>query len=396
MGLLTKQFIERSNEIKELAREKAYRDGDGLYLLARPNGSHSWVFRYSCNGIRDKITIGKYKDISITEARYKVFKYNHLLTKSKNPKIEKSKQQLQDDSLFCNVADKYFQTKHLTSSNPWKSDTYNQNFRLLNTFILPKLKHRNIQDIEPWEIANILEDHTPHNQRKMKSLLSSIFTLAIGKGYIKYNIVRDITTDRVCTKGFSFIDPIDDEESFRQLVKDINNYHGSEIIKNALKLAILLGLRPGNLIKLRWSQVDFNNRYIVIEAGEMKKARLFRQPLSNEASAILLEIKESSGNSEYVFRNRGKHINKDSLSKALRSMGYQNKQCTHGFRKSLRTYISNIRSNYNWCDDSIRMILSHKKNNVIDDIYDKNDFLTERAQMLQIWANYIDNQRDIF
>ncbi|WP_150466976.1 Arm DNA-binding domain-containing protein [Francisella sp. SYW-9] len=79
MGILTKQLIERSKEIKELEKDKAYRDGDGLYLLARPGGNHSWFYRFTYNGTRDKITLGKYKDISIAEARDKVSEYNKLL-----------------------------------------------------------------------------------------------------------------------------------------------------------------------------------------------------------------------------------------------------------------------------------------------------------------------------
>lgn len=66
------------------------------------------------------------------------------------------------------------------------------------------------------------------------------------------------------------------------------------------------------------------------------------------------------------------------------------KQHTHGFRKSVRTYISSTRSKCNWCSDSIRMILSHSKENAIDNIYDKNDFIIECSQMLQLWANYVD------
>ena len=59
MGILTKQFIEK--EIKELRKDKAYRDSDGLYLLARPKGNHSWYYRFTYNSTRDKITLGQYK-----------------------------------------------------------------------------------------------------------------------------------------------------------------------------------------------------------------------------------------------------------------------------------------------------------------------------------------------
>jgi len=92
-----------------------------------------------------------------------------------------------------------------------------------------------------------------------------------------------------------------------------------------------------------------------------------------------MDIKEYNGGYQNVFHStasKDKHISIASLSKALKvTLGYDGidepKQVTHGFRKSIRTYISNIRSKHNWSDDSIRMILSHSKGNAIDNIYDK-------------------------
>lgn len=40
------------------------------------------------------------------------------------------------------------------------------------------------------------------------------------------------------------------------------------------------------------------------------------------------------------------------------------------------------------------MILSHTKENKIDQIYDKNDYLLERSQMLQLWADYVDEVKE--
>ena len=146
-----------------------------------------------------------------------------------------------------------------------------------------------------------------------------------------------------------------------------------------------------------WFLLTIN--FVFIAADNMKMSRYFRQPLSKQAYKILMDIKEYNGGFEYVFHSttsKVKHISIASLSKALKvTLGYNGidkpKHVTHGFRKSVRNYISSIRSKYNWCSDSIRMILSHSKENTIDNIYDKNDFLLERSQMLQLWADYVDD-----
>ena len=100
-----------------------------------------------------------------------------------------------------------------------------------------------------------------------------------------------------------------------------------------------------------------------------------------------MKMKEYNGGFDNVFHStsKKKHITIESLSKALReTLGYdigidKPKQHTHSFRKSVRTYISTIQSDYNWSSDSIRIILSHLKENTIDNIYDKNNFLSERS-----------------
>ena len=189
------------------------------------------------------------------------------------------------------------------------------------------------------------------------------------------------------------------------MLNDIDTYKGQYNTAMALKLAVLVGFRPKNIVEMRWEDIKTIEQdgqtinFIFIAADNMKMSRDFRQPLSKQAYKILMDLKEYNGGYKNVFHSntsKDKHISIASLSKALKvTLGYDGidkpKQVTHGFRKSVRTYLSTIRSKYNWSDDSIRMILSHSKENAIDNIYDKNDFLLERSQMLQLWADYVDD-----
>jgi hypothetical protein len=54
-------------------REKPYKlaDGDGLYLLIRPNGNKFWRFRYRFAGIEKMLAIGPFPSVSISDARRK-------------------------------------------------------------------------------------------------------------------------------------------------------------------------------------------------------------------------------------------------------------------------------------------------------------------------------------
>ena len=150
-------------------------------------------------------------DISIAEAREKVSEYNKLLASCKNPKIEKEKQKLQDDNLFSNITGRYLDVKEPGGTDLWKLRILISRIKgYLIKYIPPRLKYHKIDEIESWEIVSIFDKETPNTQKKIKTLLSGIFSLAVGRGYTKYNIVRDIAT-KVNTQGFKFIDPIDDQ-----------------------------------------------------------------------------------------------------------------------------------------------------------------------------------------
>lgn len=166
----------------------------------------------------------------------------------------------------------------------------------------------------------------------------------------------------------------------------------------------MIGFRPQNIVSLKWQQISEINEdnktihIITVDEEDMKMKRKFKQPLSKQAYNLLMEVKNVNGGYNYVFpsNTKSKHISKDSLSKALReNLGYNGedkpKQTTHGFRKSVRTYISSQQRKYKWDKDAIRMILSHLKGDSIDNIYDKYEYIPERQEMLQLWADYVDH-----
>ena len=388
--------------LKATGKDYRLNDGNGLYIKVSKAGSKSWQFRYKGKWLG----IGSYPAISLKQARDEAFKYSQMLANGKDPKLEKEKAEYINEGVFKEVAKNALESKHPSKPNGWKSNgMYKRNVSICDRFILPSLRTYNIREIVPRQLAKIVEKETPANQKKIKTILNLIWSYAIGKGIADFNIVRDIQIDTAKTDGFEFVDPIEDKYNFSQLLNDIDNYKGQYNTKMALKLAVLIGFRPSNIATLKWENIKetkLKNKviyYISVSADNMKMGRDFRQPLSKQAIEIIEQMRAYNGGCEYVFystSSKDRHITIESLSKALReTLGYNGtdkpKQHTHGFRKSARTYISSIRRKHNWSDDSIRMILSHSKENAIDNIYDKNDFLAERSQMLQLWADYVDD-----
>lgn len=397
--------VSKLQSLKATGKDYRLSDGNGLYIKINKEGSKSWQFRYKGTWLG----IGGYPSVSLKQAREEAFRYKQMLASDKDPKIEKEKAKHHNNKLFSIIADKAFDMKRPDKPNGWKSEkNFKANYSVYTRLILPKFKTTNIDAIEPFQVAKILEKQTPSNQRKLKIIFNMIFSYAIGKGITKYNVVYGLQLDKETNKGFDFINPVEDKHNFSQLLNDIESYKGQYTTRMALKFATLVGFRPSNIVELRWEDIQetvIDGKVIpfaFISSENMKMSRDFRQPLSEQAYNLLQEIKQFNGSYDYVFHSTNtkcKHITIDSLSKALKNtLGYDGvnkpKQVTHGFRKSVRTYLSSISSKYKWSNDSVRMILSHTKENKIDQIYDKNDYLLERSQMLQLWADYIDHIKE--
>src|SRR3546814_3724185 len=118
-------------------------------------------------------------------------------------------------------------------------------------------------------------------------------------------------------------------------------------------------------------------------------------PLPDQAIAVLKEMRPRAGQSPYVFpspaRQKTPHLHRYSLSKALRTMGFQGKHATHGFRGTLRTM---ARERLNVDIDVLEAQLAHAKKGDVQKAYDRATFDDDRRKVMQAWANYLDSLRD--
>ena len=118
-------------------------------------------------------------------------------------------------------------------------------------------------------------------------------------------------------------------------------------------------------------------------------------PLSNQAKAILQEMHPFSGHLEYVFpggRDPKKPMSEAAVNTALRRLGIDTKTefTGHGFRAAART-ILHERLGYD--PDWIEAQLAHKTPGSLGEAYNRTRFISQRKQMMQDWADYLDKMR---
>ena len=176
-------------------------------------------------------------------------------------------------------------------------------------------------------------------------------------------------------------------------MRAIDGYKGQIVTRCALKFAPLVFVRPGELRKAEWSEVDLDNAEWRIPAEKMKMDRPHIVPLSRQAAELLSEIKPLTGSGRYVFpsvRSRQRPMSENTLNNALGNMGYSGDEMTaHGFRSMASTRLNEM----GWNRDAIERQLAHVEGNAVRAAYNYAEHLDERRHMLQAWADYLDGLR---
>ncbi|WNB73945.1 tyrosine-type recombinase/integrase [Methylomonas koyamae] len=176
------------------------------------------------------------------------------------------------------------------------------------------------------------------------------------------------------------------------MLRDIDAYEGSFVIRTALQLQPLIFARPANLAAAEWDEFDLDAAEWRIAADKMKMKDAHIVPLSRQAVSLLREIHPMTGETRYVFYSvQGKsggdpHISRETIGAAIRRMGYKGQHTAHGFR----TTASTLLHEQGFHSDMIERQLSHAERNKVKAAYNRAQHLPERRKMMQAWADYLD------
>jgi integrase len=187
-------------------------------------------------------------------------------------------------------------------------------------------------------------------------------------------------------------------------LRELDNYRGSKKVKLAMELLWLTMVRPGEVRQARWPEFDRKEAMWRIPAERMKMGRPHLVPLSRQALRVLDELEKITGNCEFLFpseRNTAKPISDVTLLKVLIILGYDGKDekkpkyVPHGTRGTASTILNETRINgvRKFDADIIERQLAHVEANSTRASYNHAEYLEQRAEMLQWWADYLDDAR---
>lgn len=382
---------------KSTPETKPYKlfDGGGLYLHITPKGGKLWRLRYRYNNKEKLLALGSYPLISLSEARKKAFEAKEQLEQNVDPLASrqeaKRKAVLEAVSTFKAVALEWYELH----AHEWsKKHAENVLLRLENN-IFPHFGNRPISTLEAPDLLlalkKIEQRDALYTVGRVRQICGQIFRYGIQTGKCKHNpaphLYGAFKTRK--TKHFDAIEPHELPELLKAIADDTKLYPRTI---RAIRLSLLTFVRPNELRKAVWSEINFERNEWRIPAVRMKSRKDHIVPLSTQAVAILKEQQQETGhyNTPYIFPGffqPRKHMSDNTVRVALHNLGFRNRMTPHGFRALART---TIREELEYEPDVIEAQLAHKPSGPLGAAYDRSKFIKQRVRMMQDWADYLD------
>lgn len=375
-------------------RDKAYKlfDSGGLYLEVSPKGGKWWRLKYRFAGKEKRLSLGVYPEVSLKEARLKRDEARSQIREgidpSENRKAVKAARAESAANSFEVVAREWLAQRAAI----W-SETHRKN--ILGRFerdVFPWLGKRGVAEITAPEllatIRRIESRGALETAHRALANCGQVFRYAIATGRAERDPSADLKGALPPTKG-GHLAAVTDPKQVGALLRALDGYEGTLVVRCALRLAPLVFVRPGELRKAEWADIDLEAaewRYIV-----SKTQTPHIVPLSSQALEILRELHPVTGRGRYVFpsaRSCSRPMSNNAILAAMRRLGIAKDEMSgHGFRAMARTILDEV---LGVRPDYIEHQLAHAVRDPNGRAYNRTAHLPERRKMMQQWADYLD------
>lgn len=375
-------------------REKAYKlaDGAGLYLEVVPSGSRYWRIKYRFNGKEKRMAFGVYPAVSLAQARALRDEAKKKLAEGIDPSFAKKEEKLVRDVQLNNTFQAVALEWHGTKVSRWSEGYASDIIEAFNKDIFPYIGQQPVNEIKPLVLLNVLRRMesrgATEKAKKVRQRCSEVFRYAIVTGRADYNPAADLTSAMSGHESKHY--PFLTVEELPDFFKALAGYTGSPLVVLAARLLILTGVRTGELRGAFWSEFDLEKAVWEIPAERMKMKRPHLVPLSTQALEIVQQLKVMSGQYPLVFPGRNdprKTMSEASINQVFKRIGYTGKVTGHGFRHTMSTILHEEGFNTAWIETQ----LAHVDKNAIRGTYNHALYLEGRREMMQWYADYIDN-----
>lgn len=271
-----------------------YRDEkeDGLVIDVKPSGNKSFYLYKKIDGKPERIFIGKYPDIAISQARKKVAILKGEIASGKNPQEEK--RQIKAEITLGDFFNEYMERYSKLQKKSWQYDEREVNRFLSHWF------RRKLSSIKKVEVKKLHDDIGRNNgiyqANRILERIRGIFNKAIEWGWDGENPAKGLKKFKEKSRD-RFIQP-DELPLFHEALDQDEN----QTAKDYFKISLMTGARKDNVLSMRWEDVYFDRAlWCIPETKNGEGQDVFLIPQAVE----ILQRRKLATNSPWVFEGEG-------------------------------------------------------------------------------------------
>ena len=366
-------------------------------MLITTAGGKLWRLKFRIDGKERKLALGRYPEVSLSEARKRRDAAREQIALGNDPAREKQRAKarahLSSENTFAAIAAEYCEKRKRDGQKRWAPSTATRCEFLLSRISL-SIGKMPIAEIEPADVLAAVRKMEAKGRlesaRRTLQLASAVFRYAVATARLPSDPTRDLR-GALTAPTVTHYGAITDPKGVGELLRSIEDYEGSGITKLALQIAPHVFVRPGELRHAEWGELDLDNGLWTIPAGKMKMRKAHHVPMSRQTIALFREIHAATGPTGYVFpsvRTRTRPMSENTINAALRRLGYSSDQMTaHGFRAMASTLLN---ESGRFHPDAIERALAHGDSDKVRAAYHRGAHWEERVEMAQWWSDYLD------
>lgn len=371
-------------------------DSQGLFLEVNPGGSKLWRCRYRHLGKDNRISLGSYPDVGLSDARRKRDDVRRAINEGVDPLAERKRERLVAQynaaNSFGDVATEYIE-KMVAEGRALVTTTK-------ATWLLAQLApiaRRPVADLKPVDMLVALKRIEAKGKfetaRRCRSFASRVFRYAAATGRTETDptsLLRGALVSPKTKHHSAILDP----EGVGELLRSIDAYTGNAVTRLAMQISPHLMARPGEIRQAQWAEFDLPTAVWKIPTERMKMRRPHSVPLSRQVMTYLVELLALTGPEGFVFpafHTSLRPLSENTINQAFRRMGYAVGEVTaHGLRTTASTLLN---ESGKWRPDAIEQSLAHADSDSIRGTYNRGVYWKERVAMHQWWSDYLDTLR---
>ncbi len=411
-------------------------DGNSLYIVIPPTGSKWWRFDFRFEGKQQTISLGAYGTeadggVTLAAARDAAENARRLVREGSKPSGTRNADKVDAPTAesgprpFGTVADEWLKTRRPAAAEGLDEKEARRRFKTYDRDARMVEYLKDGKETAPGFGALAFDKITLSNLSPLLKVCNHPTRIRLVSTVRKLIPYAKVHGDWPNDRPSPFVDmdfgagfakhkekhrpAITDPDKFGHLLRKMEAYEGrgDNLTGYALELLALTFVRPGTIAAAKWAHVDLSKAFWVVpfetlkmatereEAG--KSADDYIIPLSRQAVALLRELRKITGNGEYLFPGRGSRtISENTINYALHGLGYKGIHCAHGFRSSASTMLNRERINgRRRFERELIEMQQDRLDSSTRAVYDRDDRLPERIELMQFWADRVDEMRGL-